>query len=264
MFIHMSVQSGVPFYNLLAPQYDQLFEEPHRRAYDLLAWEIVERLLPATPCTVLDVGCGTGRWAQRLLDRGHEVLGIEPSAAMVRLAEERTPDRRFRIINSTAEDAELDDMTADLVIAMGSLQYTADPGQTLRRLAKWTRIGGRVVVLVDSLVGLVMELFQTGRTDEALDRLHTRRAQWAYGEQSVSYHLLDRATLERLFRDAGLADVACRGLLVGASLLGRQNLVRLLNEDWERRVDEERCLSLHPALADSGKHLVGVGQRVSR
>ena len=35
---------------------------------------------------VVDLGCGSGIWAALLLDAGYEVLGIDISPAMIRLA----------------------------------------------------------------------------------------------------------------------------------------------------------------------------------
>ena len=38
---------------------------------------------------VVDLGCGSGIWAQRLLDAGYKVLGLDISPAMVRLARKK-------------------------------------------------------------------------------------------------------------------------------------------------------------------------------
>ena len=45
---------------------------------------------------VVDLGCGSGIWARELVDAGYEALGIDASAAMVRLARRRAPAARFR------------------------------------------------------------------------------------------------------------------------------------------------------------------------
>ena len=44
--------------------------------------------LPATPGCVLDVGAGSGRDAAWLASRGHDVVAVEPSSAMIREARE--------------------------------------------------------------------------------------------------------------------------------------------------------------------------------
>jgi SAM-dependent methyltransferase len=46
---------------------------------------------------VLDLGCGSGIWAERLLERGYDVVGIDISPAMIRLARRRAPRAEFRV-----------------------------------------------------------------------------------------------------------------------------------------------------------------------
>ena len=69
-------------YDSLASRYEEHFAVPYRRAYDDLAWELVQPLLPRVPGRIVDIGCGIGRWAGRLLDLGHHVVGIEPAPRM--------------------------------------------------------------------------------------------------------------------------------------------------------------------------------------
>src|SRR5947207_15939720 len=45
---------------------------------------------------VVDLGCGSGIWAQELLEAGYGVLGIDRSAAMLRIARARCPQARFQ------------------------------------------------------------------------------------------------------------------------------------------------------------------------
>lgn len=46
---------------------------------------------------VVDLGCGSGIWARHLIDAGYEVIGVDPSPAMIALARKRAPDARFHI-----------------------------------------------------------------------------------------------------------------------------------------------------------------------
>jgi SAM-dependent methyltransferase len=46
---------------------------------------------------VVDLGCGSGRWAFELNRAGYRVLGIDQSAAMIRLARKIAPDSKFKI-----------------------------------------------------------------------------------------------------------------------------------------------------------------------
>jgi SAM-dependent methyltransferase len=44
---------------------------------------------------VVDLGCGGGHWAHRLAEHGYDVLGIDISPAMVKLARSREPRAKF-------------------------------------------------------------------------------------------------------------------------------------------------------------------------
>jgi SAM-dependent methyltransferase len=46
---------------------------------------------------VVDAGCGSGVWARELTDRGYQVLGIDISAYMIRLARKQAPAAKFQV-----------------------------------------------------------------------------------------------------------------------------------------------------------------------
>jgi SAM-dependent methyltransferase len=215
--------------------------------------------LPREPGVVIDAGCGAGRWAERLVAMGHDVVGIEEAPAMAEAARKRRLGKRFELHEAALEEVELD-VRADVVLAMGSLQYTRDPREMVARLAGWTRPGGTVLVLVDSLVALVVELLRAGRIDEALLRLHSHVGCWRQGDRSAELHLLDRSQLESAFAAAGLQQIRSFGLLVGATVSGRDELISGLLEDRDGRLGLERQLAAEPLLADLGKQLLVQGR----
>lgn len=253
------------FYDALAENYDEHFAVPHRAAYDRLAWEAVTELLPDPPGTIIDAGCGIGRWAERLLATGHRVIGIEQSPRMAAIARRRLGDRpHFTLVEGdlgAVVHPALDQPEADVVLAMGSVQYTTDPGSAIARLASWTRPGGFVAVLVDSLLALVLELWAGGRCDEAAERARTRRGVWVDSHGAADLHLFDRLSLAEALTAAGLRDVQVHGLLVGASALGRAGLARRLADDSTRALADERRFAAFAPVADAGKQLLAIAQR---
>ncbi len=263
-----ALRSSVALYDQLARDYDAHFEVPHRRAYDVLAWELVSERLPDA-AVIVDAGCGSGRWALPLIQRGHRVIGIEQAPRMAEAARRRLagdPDgsARFTLIESPMETAVLSGVLppggADAVLAMGSMQYTPDPGRTLARLAGWARPGGYVVVLVDSLVALVQELLNAGSTAEAVERMETRQGIWQQDGLQADLHLLDAMRLRLDAAHAGLKDVSVHGLLVSWSTLGRNETIARLNADWHEQLALERLLAQEPAKADLGKQLLMIGR----
>ncbi|MFV0524756.1 MAG: class I SAM-dependent methyltransferase [Acidimicrobiales bacterium] len=250
------------FYGRLAPGYREAFDVAHRKAYDRLAWEAVEAGL-APDSTVVDVGCGVGRWAAALIARGHRVIGVEPSPGMVAAVRAASLGSRFTLHQATVDRVRIAAGSADAVVAMGSVQYAPDPAASIARMAGWLRPGGRIWVLVDSLGGLVGELLRRGDDLQALARAASATGRLSSGPYTVEHHLFDAARLERALLDAGLTDVTVSGLLVGWNSKDRDEAQRDLTAHWETALDRERRLASIRALADLGKQLLAYGRRPS-
>lgn len=249
-------------YNVLAPVYENCYREAtYQRAYDLLAWQRAISCLPTSPGTVIDAGCGTGRWAKWLTDAGHRVIGIEQSIKMIDALKARRLGQQFRLIQDNMENLDLSDEGADALFAMGSLQFTADPVKQLKKFADWVRPGGYVAVYVDSLVALVLELLRLGKQDEAMLRLTTRKGVWQTLGESANVHLYDEATLRAHFEAAGLILIRSYGLLTSASAYGSAGCNQRLQQDEYSFMQCESALASSPLFVNLGKHIFMVGQR---
>lgn len=257
-----SVAEKSVLYSAIAGGYDRTYAEPsHRRVYDRLALEHVAALALPERATIVDVGCGTGRWVPHFLERGHVVIGIEQAPGMIAALRGRELGPDFTLIEGAMEQAEIGPGGADLVLGMGSVQYSGDPAAMLARFATWVRPGGHVCLYVDSLVALVVELIRTGRSDEAMRCVTTRRGLFEQAGHSASLHLYDRDTLESDFIAAGLVQVRSHGLAVGATALGRAGLTAAMQADEERTMAGERVLSNDRSMTDCGLHILTIGRK---
>ncbi len=258
----MSAVDPATFYDGLAPGYEAQFEASHRRAYDDLCWEAVRELIDdRSSLRIIDVGCGVGRWAKTLVAEGHSVIGIEPSAQMCAGAIAQQLGARFELQHAGADDADIDAASADIVIAMGSIQYSPDPTASIVRMASWLKPDGHLVVLVDSLMGLVVELLRNDDPDQALERLSTRTARFTAAPGTVEHHLYDATELRAAFESARLGSIEVRGLLIDWTTRPRGEAMQRLADDPDDRLNVERRLSGQPQLADLGKQLLAVGRR---
>lgn len=85
-----TVAAKRPFYDLHADAYDSLIIDPVEPWVDA----VDDRLRSAglTSASILDAGCGTGRHAQALVERGHEVSLMDASSRLLAIASSRCPD----------------------------------------------------------------------------------------------------------------------------------------------------------------------------
>ena len=119
-----------------------------------------------TGMRVLDAGCGTGAMSVELALRGAEVVGVDISPELIRIAEQRLPERLS--VSFHAGDM-LDPGLGrfDAVIAMDSLIYydTPDLADALQRLD-----APQVVFTVAPRTPLLMAMFGAGKLFPQNDR----------------------------------------------------------------------------------------------
>ena len=93
---------------------------------------------------VLDVGCGSGMFAERLIDNGMVVDGLDASEPLLAIARRVAPRARFR--QGDMEMLPYDARTFEVVAAIDSLQYAADPQQALWEMRRVTKPGGQIFI----------------------------------------------------------------------------------------------------------------------
>jgi trans-aconitate 2-methyltransferase len=109
------------------------------------ATDVLARLEGIAPdATVLDVGCGTGRVTEALLELvpGGRVLAIDASEQMVALARQRLGDRA-EVWCQSALDIDLHEQV-DAVVSTAALHWVPDHDRLWPALARALRAGGRV------------------------------------------------------------------------------------------------------------------------
>ena len=101
------------------------------------------------PKTILDMGCGTGRLAVALAERGHRVTGADPAPGMMWVARSRPGGERVTWVDSTAAQLALS-ARFDLIIMTGHafqvLLSDEDVRAALRTLRAHLAPGGVVAL----------------------------------------------------------------------------------------------------------------------
>ncbi|MET8469977.1 class I SAM-dependent methyltransferase [Streptomyces sp. NPDC006422] len=105
---------------------------------------VLSRHLPSgAGRNALDVGCGTGRFARRLVAHGYRVDAIDPDAATLAAAEATGGGPRYRVAD--AAQTELPPDHYDVISCLASLHHM--PFETLTRFREALAPGGRLIVL---------------------------------------------------------------------------------------------------------------------
>jgi ubiquinone/menaquinone biosynthesis C-methylase UbiE len=92
--------------------------------------------------TILDLGCGTGRFTGALADHFNaEVIGIDPSTKMLEQAQSKLLDPRIRYASGSGEAIPLPDNTVDLIFMSMIFHHFDDPSKAARECRRVLRKG---------------------------------------------------------------------------------------------------------------------------
>jgi ubiquinone/menaquinone biosynthesis C-methylase UbiE len=129
-------------YERWSPSYDEpgnpliALEQP-------VVWDLLE---PITPGRALDLACGTGRHARRLVELGHEVEGIDLTPEMLQRAAANVPRASFR--EGDLRRIPMPSGELDLVVCGLALAHVADVHGAVAEMARVLRAGGVAIVSV--------------------------------------------------------------------------------------------------------------------
>ena len=156
---------------------------------------------------ILDLGCGTGEDTRRLAEMvgpAGMALGIDASEAMISVARRRAEGTGLPVTFHVGDAMQLDLPTDsfDRVRCERLMIHVPDPVVVLGEMARVTRPGGRIVVIDMDFDMLALDL-------PDVDPGFLRRAVHAITD-ALSAGQIGRQ-LPRLFREAKLEDVTCRG-----------------------------------------------------
>jgi ubiquinone/menaquinone biosynthesis C-methylase UbiE len=126
-------------FDAIGERYDDAF--PHKSAQIIATQWVIDRLVPGA--RVLDIGCGTGvPTAGMMVESGLQVVGIDISTEMLRLARRNVPAGRFVAMDVLQLDSTLGDFDAAVAFFSLLMLRRADIPPVLRRIRAVLRPGG--------------------------------------------------------------------------------------------------------------------------
>jgi SAM-dependent methyltransferase len=130
----------------------------HARAFDRAAdvydlsrptypREAVDWLVPAKSKRVLDLGAGTGKLTRLLIDRGLDIVAVDPSPQMLGVFERSLHGIPTHL--GSAEDIPLGDSSIDAIVS-GQAWHWVDPARAVPEVARVLRPGGTLGLVWNS------------------------------------------------------------------------------------------------------------------
>lgn len=194
------------FWNQYARSYDNLAR--HFRPYQDLVTEVcdhVDRIAEGRSLRILDAGCGTGNYSWELARRGHAVVGIDNSPAMLARAKTRHCIGRppmFKTQDLT-QPLEFRDNEFDAAVCVHVFYALSDPQVLAGELSRVVRDGGSLVAVTlqhsVTVGGSLKEAHQEGglplaaKTFRALLGVGACNLVIAARQKGGSYHNMDRS-----------------------------------------------------------------------
>lgn len=127
-----------------AERYDRWFDEPWGSyASGVEHAALLDAIGDPSGSTMLDVGCGTGRFTETLHVRSAAVIGIELDVAMLAVAARRLD---VPLIRADALGLPVRDAAVDVAVAVTVCEFIAEPAMLIAELARVTKPGGRIVI----------------------------------------------------------------------------------------------------------------------
>lgn len=122
-----------------AQQYERWFDgKKNSYCFDLEMDLMLKMLTPTAGESILDIGCGSGRTLEPLMDLGLELTGIDPSPYMLDLADERL-GHRADLYRAYAENLPFEDNTFTYSFFFTSLEFTEMPAKAIEEACRVTK-----------------------------------------------------------------------------------------------------------------------------
>lgn len=119
---------------------------PGHDAYWDYSPSFFEDIVPPAGRSTLEIGCGEGRVARDLRDRGHRVVALDSSPTLLEAAHEADPDSQY--VLAEADRLPFHAETFDLVVAYNSLMDVSDMPKTVSETARVLSAGARLCACV--------------------------------------------------------------------------------------------------------------------
>lgn len=139
----------MPVFDREAQEYDQWYESTMGRFVDEVESKLAFSMLkPQKGMKVLDVGCGTGNFSIKLSKMGCDVVGVDLSREMLKIAKEKREKEKLDISFYMMDVYDLDfpDNAFDAVFSMATFEFIKEPERAYAEMYRVVKPGGRILI----------------------------------------------------------------------------------------------------------------------
>jgi ArsR family transcriptional regulator len=179
----------------------RLHDEPeHRKTVELVAGELANVVV--SPGPIADLGCGPGAHALALAQRGYDVVGIDGSPRMVKVARARAVQDEVHAtfdVHDVSEPLHFADASLGGVLAILVLQHLRHPAAFVTEIRRCLRPGGHLLIVAP------------GRGGALPQHPYWRLRAAFYQRVPGLVRFYDTDSLPRLIEEQGLTVIECTG-----------------------------------------------------
>ncbi len=245
------------YHDRVAHSYDDSYEDGYWLWHDALTWDHIKPHLPADQrAPVVDLGCGTGKWAAKLAKSGFSVTGVDISHAMLDRADTKLAAQSANVLALLQSDlCDLSELPADhfaLALAMGDpIGCTAAPAKALKEIRRILTPDGVLIATFDNRYSALDFYTHKADPNQMEDFLRKGVTQWFTRDHKERFpiHTYTPTQLRKLFTTAGYEVLD----MIGKFVLPMRQHRHILEDSRTRRVWAKIEKSLHRDEAALGR-----------
>lgn len=259
----LSVQK---YHDRVAGRYDDSYDDAYWRWHDTLLWNLIKPHLPSDAnAAVVDLGCGTGKWAARVAKSGYPVTCVDISPKMLDQARRKlgVADRsNEKVCFVRADLCDLGELPAGafhLALAMGDpIGCTESPVKAMRQIRRILAPDGILVATFDNRLAAVDYYLQGGDIDALRRFLSDGVTHWLTKDAAERFpiHTFSPEDVWKLGAGSGLELLD----MVGSTVLPMRQHRHLLEDAaiGRRLARMERSLHRIPSAIGRASHLLAM------
>lgn len=238
------------YHDRVAPRYDDMYGDPFWRWHDMLTWDYLKPYLPRdVNAEIVDLGCGTGKWAARLLKSGFAVTGVDVSHRMLEQARMKV-EAMGGVAKARFIRADLNDLSAlpaerfALAVALGEpIGCSPAPIRVMKEIRRILRPEATLIATFDNRLAGIDYYLQRGDASALARYLRDGKTHWLTDDVEERFPIIAvmPGEIAKLAAASGFKVVE----MIGKTVLPMRHYRRLLENPQTRplwqRIEKRLC-----------------------